>query len=205
MIQKQSLLVIILCCMAALSTAQTRPAATTWTNRVSRVVYIGDSVIDGKKQTNTLAERLTMLAQSSKVIAYSTFDSKMTTKLTSNQLKEMISSVDSVEIEDPVTSQKFWRVNARHINYADIHYFRVLEEWAFDADNAAGHIQIVGVCPLVDQYGEDGSYRGHSAMYWLKYEDVKDVIEQDAREHPERSLYKAVWNNYFAEESTNKK
>lgn len=193
--QIQLIITALLCSIAVSTTAQV--ATPSYTNRVSRLIYVGDSTTAGKKHQICLAEVLNRLVLDGKLQAYGTYDSRFTEKRTVKQLKERFYPVDSIEVEDPVTGQRFFKVVTSQVDFSYVLFIRVVEEWAYDAETGTTHIKIVGVAPVRDEYGEDGSFRGRSSMYWLKYGDIQPVLEQFEKDNPEQSLTKAIWANYF--------
>ncbi len=191
----QLIFTALLCLLTAGATAQTTPPS--YTNRVSRLIYMGDSTVNGKRRMNTLNEKLTKLVLDGKLQAYSTFDSRFTEKKTALQMKYKLFPSDTVEIEDPVTNQVIRKIITSTVNYDDVRYIRVLEEWKFDAETGTSHIQIAGIAPVKDEYGDDGVFRGRVAMYWLRYADVQPILEQYEKEYPDQCFSAALWTNYF--------
>ena len=195
------LILVAYLCLAFLSaSAQKKPhqyAGTVWTNRVSRTVY-PDTTIRHTLSDTSLAQILTMLVLDKKLTAYSTIDRRFTTRLTKNQVLEKISAHadDADQQEDPVTGSMHTRVVKHDYNYDNIRAYRLLEEWRYAVDEGKIDIQIVGIAPVQRIYGDDGNYRGSVAMYWLKYEDVKDIITQFNARYPKDNWYKPVWKSY---------
>lgn len=194
----QLIVILLLCSMGFSAKGQTATTASaTWNNRVSRLVYMGDSVVNGQKRQHTLAEVLTKMVLDGKVQSYGTYDSRFNEKRTVAEMKRRLYPSDTQEVVDPVTGEIFKRIVISQVNYDDVRYFRVLEEWVYDAVNGTARIQITGLAPVKDEYGDDGTLRGRSAMYWVKYADLKPVLDKYEKEHPEQSLSKAIWENYF--------
>ena len=177
-----------------------------WTKRVSRLITLGDTVNNNKTKLRdesnkvNLAEILTDNVLKGKLLAYTTMDSKLTQTINHKQLNELINGVpDTFEIEDPVTRKKVTKVITIDFNYAEVTHYRILEEWAFDKQTAKTTIQIVAIAPVKDQYGDDGSFRGRTSMFWLKYADVKSILDQYEITHPNANVALGVWNSYFTE------
>ena len=188
-------------CLAFLSAAaQNKPhpyTGTVWTNRASRTVYV-DTTIQHAATDTSLAQILTMLVLDKQLTAYSTIDRRFSTRLTKDQVLEKISAHadDADQLEDPVTGSIPTRVVRHDYNYDNIRAYRLLEEWRYKVDEGKIDIQIVGVAPVQRIYGDDGNYRGSVAMYWLKYEDVKDIITQFNTRYPKDNWYQPIWKSY---------
>ncbi len=170
---------------------------TVWTNRVQRTVYL-DTTIKHALSDTTLAEVLTKLVLDKKLTPYSTFDNRFTTKLSREQILEKISShADNAnQQEDPVTGSTNTRVIRHEYDYNTIRAYRLVEEWQYNVDEGKIDIQLLGISPVVDVYGDDGNYRGSVGMYWLKYDDAKDAITQFNTQHPKDNLNKLIWKSY---------
>ena len=170
---------------------------TVWTNRVQRTVYL-DTTIKHTPADTTLAEVLTKLVLDKKLTPYSTFDNRFTTKLNREQILEKISSHndEANQQEDPVTGGNNTRVVKHEFNYNTIRAYRLVEEWQYNVDEGKIDIQILGIAPVVDVYGDDGNYRGSVGMYWLKYDDAKDAIAEFNTHHPKVNLNKLLWKSY---------
>ena len=170
---------------------------TVWTNRVQRTVYL-DTTIKHTLADTTLAEVLTKLVLDKKLTPYSTFDNRFTTKLSREKILEKISShADNAnQQEDPVTGSTNTRVVMHEFNYSNICAYRVVEEWQYNVDEGKIDIQILGIAPVVDVYGDEGNYRGSVGMYWLKYEDAKDAIAEFNKTHAKSNFYKPIWKSY---------
>ncbi|PQJ13117.1 hypothetical protein CJD36_005075 [Flavipsychrobacter stenotrophus] len=197
---RRLIMVAYLCFTSLSAHAQKNPPpcpGTVWTNRVQRTVYL-DTTIKHTMADTTLAEVLTKLVLNKNLTPYSTIDNRFTTKLSSEQILEKISShADNAnQQEDPVTGSTNTRVVMHEFNYNTIRAYRLVEEWQYNVDEGKIDIQILGIAPVVDVYGDEGNYRGSVGMYWLKYEDAKDAIAQFNTQHPKDNLNKLIWRSY---------
>ncbi len=133
-----------------------------------------------------------------KITAYSTFDDRFTSKLTKEQVMEKIApKADSQEVEDPVTGQKFWKVVINEFKPETVTRFRVKEEWLFDRNQGKMVVHIIGIAPVKDEYGEDGTYRGPVAMFWLYYPQIRETLSNYEVFNPQNDVYRYTWDEFF--------
>lgn len=179
-----------------------------WKKRVERIVELPPAVANYDrhlKPANPDASLLNMLIdaiKSGKVTAYTNWDNKFTEVLTPEKMRHVIANDTMLEeVEDPVTGQvkKVYRV--REFRPEAIKKFRTLEDWTFYPETGHTEIQIAGISPVQDIYGDDGVFRGIQALFWVKFQDVKAILEEDARYHPKTSLVSRVWEDYFQDDT----
>lgn len=175
-----------------------------WKKQVTRMIDMEepeDTVDHHLKvagQDSTLAELVISAVKSGRLAAYSTMDNKFTTRLTVENLEEMLGSrTDTIVITDPVTGDELTKVVKRDFNTEAVHKYRLLEEWALNPATGKTEIQITGIAPVREVYGDDGTLRGIQAMFWLKYADVRELLAKTEQANPRRNLMGLLWDDYF--------
>ena len=212
-----SLVLIAISCMGPVSFAQQKAAKPAmaakaiasdgiWTRRVSRLVNIADTTdLSNRKlrlenDDTPLSGILVKMVLEGKVKAYSNRESNFSEVLTAAQLKVMLTPVvDTMVLEDPVTGQQVTKLARHEFNFDGLTKYRVLEEWAFNKNAGSTSVQIIGLAPVRDIYGDDGTFRGRQSMFWLKYEDIKEVLRKYDSMHPAKNISLAVWEDYLSE------
>lgn len=172
-------------------TAQQKPAtAHTWTNRVSRVIPVMDStyLTLPHPADSMLAWQLIQMALAGKVQAYKTYNSDLKDKFTTAELDALLFQKDTIEIEDPVTGEKFKRVVENNAKPEYIKQLRILEEWTFDQPTGTLTSKIVGLCILYPSYGDDGVIRGNAAIMWFRYADIAEYVYSYGKRHFDADL-----------------
>ncbi len=175
-----------------------------WKKTVSRTIDISqkeDTVrhhLTDVSNDSTLLEMMTSAIKSGKLIAYSAFDHNFTSKLTVKDLKEMMSSkIDTQVVVDPINNQEITKIIARDFDPTQIRKYRFLEEWVFNPHTGKTDIQITGIAPMLDVYGDDGVYRGSRSMFWVKYNDVHQILARYEQAHPNHTISSLIWDDYF--------
>lgn len=175
----------LLCAVVSLCNAQSPSAVPlAWESHVSRLIPIADTAQPALPIDSTLTTQLCRLVRQGKLAAYQNYTSKMTSRLSEEQVSHIFFSSDTIEIEDPVTGQKFQKVRIDSLDYHIIKYWRVLEYWTFDDQAGTMKIQIAGIAPTADVYDEYNTFRAHRSVFWLRWADVSAMVNAYGKRHP---------------------
>lgn len=203
--------IVFAACTQAGSNSGTASGTTTqasdskvWKKEVARMIDMRekeDTVVHHLRDANEDTSLIVLLMngiKSGKITAYSAFDHSFTTKFTAADLDNSITpKPDTILITDPVTGDEITRVVKRDFDPEMIHKYRILEDWTFDPESGKTQIQIKGIAPIKEIYGEDGMFRGIQAMFWVKYEDVSGMLAKIQQYHPNHNLNSLLWDDYF--------
>jgi gliding motility associated protien GldN len=133
-----------------------------------------------------------------KIKAYNTFDDRFTTILTKEEIMESVAGkVDTQVIVDPITNQEIVKYLKRDFRPETITKYRVKEDWIFDRNQGQMVVRIVGLAPVIDRYGDDGTYRGPQALFWLYYPDIRNLLSQYEVFNPANDLARYTWDEFF--------
>ena len=176
-----------------------------WKKRVFRTIYVGDTTDYSKRKLKPdaskppLSEIITDQVSKGLLEAYNNSTPLFESMITKGQWREMVSpQKDTVTIEDPITGKQLTKVISRDIDFRNVVKFRICEDWVFDRNLGKTTIQIAGIAPVMDVYGDDGQFHGSKALYWVRYNDaVKNILEQYQQEHPKNNLAQNLWEDYF--------
>jgi len=181
-----------------------KPGNTVWKKQVARVIDMSvqeDTVVHHLRDMSpdtTLTEILVNAIRAGKITAYANTGNFFSEKLTKDMLEALLSSKpDTVSITDPVTSQEMIKIVSHDFNYEAINKYRIIEDWTFDPNTGKTQIQITGIAPIRDVYGSAGEFRGVMAMFYLRFNDVKNIISRYELYHPNNTIASHVWNDYF--------
>ncbi len=196
--------IILLAAVAFTTFSSFAQTGDVWKKTVSRTIDVSqpeDTVkhhlADASNDT-TLLELMVNAIKAGKLTAYDAFDHNFTSKLSMAALKEIISPRrDTMVIVDPVTNQEIMKIVEHDFDPTAIRKYRVLEEWAFNPRTGKTEIQITGISPMLDVYGDDGVYRGRKSLFWIRYNDVRQILERYEQSHPNHTLASLIWNDYF--------
>lgn len=182
-----------------------READVLWKKRVWREIdtrekqnigfrYAGDENTGGGYFIEILLDGI----KRGKIKAYSNIDDRFTTELTKDQLIEMISGKDdTAKVYDPTTDTYSLRVTHTDFNPELVTKYRIKEDWIFDRNEGKMVVRIAGLAPMIDMYGDDGSFRASRSMFWLYYPDCRDYLAQFEVVNPLNDVARATWDEFF--------
>lgn len=181
--------------------ASTGPA---WKKQVARLIDMGEREdtashhLRDMSSDTSLFEMIINAIDGGRLIAYSPMDTRFVVKLSKEAVDEMVSSrMDTLLIQDPVTQIESKKLVVKDFNFDAIHRYRVMEDWSYNVATGKTRIQILGIAPTRDVYGEDGSFRGVSNMFWLQYNDARPILDAYEQYHPGNTVANHIWDDYF--------
>ena len=176
----------------------------TLTTRVSRVINFEDTSNKGNSHfridnnDTTLAELLVNMVREGAITAYMPIAADFKEIISDAALKSLFKAVyDTIECED--IDGKIINISVRHeFKYSDVMQFRVLEDWVLYRKTGKTEIQIIGIAPLKKVWNSNHDKQiARIPMFWLKYDDIKDILNSYENNHPKRNFDLSVWEDYF--------
>jgi hypothetical protein len=175
-----------------------------WRKQVARLIDMREKEdtashhLRDMSSDTSLFEMIINAIDDGRLIAYSPMDTRFSVKLSKEVVNEMVSSrVDTIMLQDPLTAEWSKKLVNNDFNYNAIHKYRILEDWTFNVASGKTKIQVVGIAPTQDVYGEDGNFRGTSNMFWLQYADARPILDIYEQYHPGNTVAGHIWDDYF--------
>jgi gliding motility associated protien GldN len=133
-----------------------------------------------------------------KIQAFSNYDDRFTSIMSKEQIQELTAGkIDTLPVIDPETGEETIVYKRREFNPESVTKFRIKEDWIIDRNTGMMVVRIVAMAPMVDKYGEDGTFRGSQPMFWLYYPDVRPLLAQYEVFNPENDVYRMNWDEFF--------
>jgi len=156
--------------------------------------YMGDENTGGGMFIEILLDAI----KRGKIKAYQAFDDRFTTIMTKEEIMESIAGkTDTQTITDPITGNEVVKYVKRDFRPETITKYRIKEDWIFDRNEGKMVVRIVGLAPVRDVIGDDGTYRGQQAMFWLYYPDIRGLLAQYEVYNPENDVARYTWDEFF--------
>ena len=181
-----------------------------WKKQVARIIDISekeeplDHHLRDVSPDTTILEMMVNAINAGKVTAYAGYDNNFTVKLTKETLNEMlVSKPDTITLTDPVSGKEITKVTRKDFDFNAIHKYRILEQWTFNQSSGKTEIEIIGIAPIQDIYGYDGSFRGVRGLFFLHFNDAWNIINRYELYHPNNTISSLIWNDYFNPGTTN--
>ncbi len=79
---------------------------------------------------------------------------------------------------------------------------RIKEDIYFDKQRSQMDVRIIGVCPVRDNYDENGVFRGKEPLFWIYYPEIRPVLAKaevfNRFNDAERRTYEDIfWKRMF--------
>lgn len=95
------------------------------------------------------------------------------TPLTVDEVNAKFNRIDSVTLQRSYPPYEWYdTVMVTKLDESDITKVRFLEEWYIDKNKLDIEKKIVGIAPLMENYNEEGEFRGYVPLFWI-YLDEK--------------------------------
>ncbi len=159
-----------------------REANVKWSKRIHRV-------IDAREKQNKMMHwprnpfylLIWNAAMDGDVTAYAN-DSLTSIKTPEDIMKEV--SIESVQqIPNPMNpNDPYDLVDTTIIETLEpqkIEKYRIMEDWIFDYNYSDFRARIIAIAPLISPLTESGIELGELPLYWLKMEDLRDMLSQE--------------------------
>ncbi len=172
-----------------------------WRRTVSREIDAPQKNINATHDTS-LAEMIIQAVKVGELLAYNSYDAGFSHQLTLEEVLEtnVDCQLDTMYIIDPKTGKET-AMAPKKFDFSKIKKFEILEEWSFNPHSGKTKIEISGVAPVRDIYGDDGVYRGRVPMFLVRYSDVRAIIVRHDLMHPERTISSEIWKDCFSKDT----
>ncbi|MFA5782151.1 MAG: gliding motility protein GldN, partial [Bacteroidales bacterium] len=96
------------------------------------------------------------------------------------EIMTKLTSEDSVEVTDSLPPYNTHWENIIHEFYpGSVKQFRIKEDWFFDKQRSVMDVRILGICPILQQYEEDGTtFKGVKPLFWIYFPEARPVLAQ---------------------------
>ena len=158
-----------------------READILWSKRIWRVIDVREKLNLPFANQETGASFFEILMRgiqdsASGIKAYKTDNDKFTNKFTSQEVANIGARIDTVEIIDPNTFEKKYKIAPSHVNPSDVKRYRIKEDWFFDKQYSVLKVRILGIAPMINAYDEAGNFLYERVMFWVRYPDCREFL-----------------------------
>lgn len=129
-------------------------------------------------------------------------DDEFTKPMLPNDVKEMLFHSDTVWTANLETGELEPALTTTEVKSADVVKYVLKEDWVFDRQRSVMDIRIIGICPMIENKGDEGEVRGYTPLFWLYFPELRYVLvnwevfnrENDAER---RSFDHVFWARQF--------
>jgi len=178
-----------------------READVSWLHRVWRVIDVREKQnLAFKYRRLPLIEIIHEAVKRGELTVYdpaADYADEFTKVLPPEVAAEIGESTDTVLVVDPETFEESYEIAQNTLEYVDVKKFRLKEDWFFDKETSTMMCRIVGFAPILEDFDEDGNYRGDVVMYWIYYPDLRPILVKYETFNPFNLAVRMSWEDVF--------
>lgn len=76
--------------------------------------------------------------------------------------------------------------------------YRIKEEWFFDKQRSVMEVRIIGICPVMDRFTEDGEYDGEVSLFWVYFPEARKILSKaEVFNHRKNDAARLTYDDIF--------
>jgi gliding motility associated protien GldN len=123
---------------------------------------------------------------------------EFTVPLTYQELMKTLERTDTVTLQRPYPPyDPYDTVIKVTFNPTDVKKFRVKEDWFFDKQRSMMDVRILGICPVVDDFDENGNFRGYKPLFWIYFPEARPIFAKAEVFNRHNSANRLTYDDVF--------
>ncbi len=99
------------------------------------------------------------------------------TPLTYEELSKTLSSVDSVTLQRIEPPYDYYdTIIIKEFEPSLVKQVRLKEDWFFDKKRSVLDVRILGICPVLEDFDDNGEFRGYKPLFWVYFPEVRTIL-----------------------------
>lgn len=120
------------------------------------------------------------------------------TPLSYKELMSKLEKADSTQLQrDYPPYDYFDTVLITKLNPTDVKKIRIKEDWFFDKQRSMLEVRIIGICPVIDKFNTDGTYRGQSPLFWIYFPEARPIFAKAQVFNRFNGAAKLTYDDFF--------
>lgn len=160
-----------------------READVMWMKRYWRVLDLREKMnhnyfypIEPIAGRQNLATCLLNALCSSEAVAYAPVDDEFSVQLSRAEVINTTSSKDTIFVEDEF-GDVVPQLISNSFEPSSVKRIRLKEDWIFHNGRSTLEKRIIGICPVMEKFDENGEYKGEMPLFWIYFPSVRGVLK----------------------------
>jgi gliding motility associated protien GldN len=189
-----------------------------WSKRIWRVIDMRQKInlpfyypTNEQKGRQSLMQILYNGIKENRITAYSGADEEFLTRMTPAELSNSLNKVDTLRLQrnyEPY--EEYDTVIYQSFNPGDVYLVRVKEDWFFDKQRSVMDVRILGLCPVKEEFDENGEPKGYRVLFWVYFPECRKLFANNEvynrwndaeRRTYEDVFFKRMFGSYIYKES----
>lgn len=135
--------------------------------------------------------------QNGSITPYMGDSDDFTTPLDLQAINQMLFQQDTVYVTNPETFEREPQVVRNDIDFTTIKKYRLKEIWFFDKLHSRLRVRILGISPIQDKAGEDGTFAYELPLFWIYWPQAREYFAAKKVFLPGNSATILSWDDYM--------
>jgi gliding motility associated protien GldN len=75
--------------------------------------------------------------------------------------------------------------------------YQIKEDWLFDKQRSERYVRIIGICPMMEDYDDNGLKRGMKPLFWIYFPELRYVLANQAAFNRSNDAQRMTFDELF--------
>lgn len=163
-----------------------READIFWSKRIWRVIDMREKMnlpfyYPTTKQVNleSFMQMILDALHDSLITAYDPANDEFLIPMSYEQIMRMLTTTDTVSFQSPDPPYDIIDTVIKvPFDPTSVEQIRIKEDWFFDKQRSVMDVRITGICPITEEYDDDGELKGTKPLFWIYFPEARSVFAQ---------------------------